>query len=573
MTKKKVDPAPTEEAAAPTEEAEAAKAAMIDSIVSEVVGSVADAAVERRMRRLEVPFAAATLLHDVSRALQLCFVERDEGDDVANDPSWEADVEPLPAPIDTWATGVVPIKARRSVERDDAVSVAAESVRSFGMGGRSSRRGRKGEADAASAGSSQAHIIVREPEVRPPDAPPETDWSAAFISGSDPMAEEAGEPSEAEQQALLLFEQRVAKRRDRQLRMLKEQHKREERDSKVAKQYRGKNVTFTDQGDIIVVKPIAAGKLPRSAPLKVEFDAEGKLDVKTSPVAKRASVSPSRRGERTSSAASGRGSGRGRNGGPGGFFVGSQSVQPSLMNTIKLTAGVDVAEGGQEREGPQAGRDPAHMSRAAFLAMQDEMVLQSGEGEEDEEEDELGGGRASPSFGDATEGLAARSPSASMSPRAQSRQQSRGASRGASRQGMPDVDPLDGAEYRERARTAGSTLAWEDENEILTGASDWGVNQPRGDVAIPAVPEKPNSRQRQLIHGTRPPPRARPGDSPPGQRKGKRGFLPSVPGAKGAAAGRDVATAKGSLPVQKSNAYGTLAMSKSARSLLEVDRR
>ena len=498
--KKAEEVSPTEEDA-PTEEDEAAKAAMIDSIVSEVVGSVADAAVERRMRRLEVPFAAATLLHDVSRALQLCFVEHDEGDDVANDPSWVADVEPIPAPIDTWATGVVPIKARRSVERDDAASVAADS--SIGMGGgRSSRRGRKGEADAASAETSQqGQIIVREPEVRPPDAPPETDWSAAFISGSDPMADEAGEPSEAEQQALLLFEQRVAKRRERQLRMLKEQRKREERDSKVAKQYRGKNVTFNDQGDIIVVKPIAAGKLPRSAPLEVEFDEEGKSDAKTSPVAKRSSVSPSRRGERTSSAASGRGSGRGRNGGPGGFFVGSQSVQPSLMNTIKLTAGVDVAEAGQEREGPQMGRDPAHMSRATFLAMQDEMVLQSGEGGGGEEE-ELDGGRASPSFGEVTEDLAARSPSASMSPRAQSRQQSRGASRGASRQGLPDVDPLDGAEYRERARTAGSALAWEDENEILTGASDWGVNQPRGDVTIPAVPEKPNSRQRQLIHGT-----------------------------------------------------------------------
>lgn len=567
---------PEEAVATPEELAAAAaeQAAVIGAIVSDVVTGVADAAVERRLRRLEVPFAAATLLHDVSRALQLCFVASDAGDDVACDPSWVADAEPAPAPIDTWATGVVPVKSRRAVPRDatDAVSVA-ESVRSVRGSGRSRKAA---NAEASSPEKDAPQIIVREPEVRAPDPPPDTDWSVAFISGSEPM-QEATPESEAEQQAMRLFEQRATQRRERQMRMLREQRTREERSAKVAKQYRGKLVTFDDNGEIIVVKPIDAAKLPRSAPLGVDFEGEHATKAGKSSSSASASSSSGNSPKRGGTAASRGGANRAHQ---RGFFLGSQSVQPSLMSTIKLVPGVNVAEAGQERRGPEAARDPGHMSRAAFLAMQDEMELNSGAGGAPEMED----ADASPtSPAGSRAGSRASSPTPRMggsaSPRQRESSSPRPASRLLSRQGqggtpgMPDYDPLDGAEARERARTAGSSAAWEDENETLTAASDWGVTQqPEGRPNIAAVPTKPNSRQRKLTHGTRPPPRDRPGHSP----NSKKRFLPSLSGAAAAGSSgtqRDIASASSDLPVSSKNQYGTLTMSKSARSLLDVRRK
>lgn len=49
------------------------------------------------------------------------------------------------------------------------------------------------------------------------------------------------------------------------------------------------------------------------------------------------------------------------------MFQESGTVQPSLLETMRLSSGVQLKEGDQAKHGPEASNDPLRMSRREFM--------------------------------------------------------------------------------------------------------------------------------------------------------------------------------------------------------------
>ena len=76
------------------------------------LGELFDQEQERsRVRRLTYQFAAQHAMGTLDTLVKVLFLQHDEGDQAA-DPSWSAGDEPVPAVVDTWGRGVVPLKRR-----------------------------------------------------------------------------------------------------------------------------------------------------------------------------------------------------------------------------------------------------------------------------------------------------------------------------------------------------------------------------------------------------------------------------------------------------------------------------
>lgn len=100
-------------------------------LLDELIGKTVDDAMERHLKLITFPFAVDKVLSDVMEVLKWACIVHDPGEeDPIHDPSWLLDEEPARVPCDSWARGIIPIRA---INTDKEVYAASQRNRVIGL--------------------------------------------------------------------------------------------------------------------------------------------------------------------------------------------------------------------------------------------------------------------------------------------------------------------------------------------------------------------------------------------------------------------------------------------------------
>lgn len=166
---------------------------------------------------------------------------------------------------------------------------------------------------------------------------------------------------------------------------------------------------------------------------------------------------------------------------PEDVYKEDETLQPSMINTVKLEGGVNLYEGEKERRGPPVDPDPMHMARAEYMLLS-----------------------APP-----PENVPTAEPTANIADLEAEAEALAAAAAAAA--ALADIE-ADEAAAKAAAAAAAALLAAEEErkpkppsepkpdyNQLMTLADDWGKNPVGAREYRPEnPPKKPNQKQRQL---------------------------------------------------------------------------
>ena len=486
---------------------------------------------------------------------------------------WVADAEPIPPPIDAWAPQAIPLRApHRPATRDadlrELEGEGGETKRSAapsegGGTGRSGRRrggGKRRGQEAGAKSSAKTKGAGKEPpkaggkkkkggkagsDMDAGDLPPGTIIPLAVDSASAGSGGAGGAPggggggmggdedanltprSRARIEAIRAIEQKEKAEEDRRLALIREEEEQREKIEKLAKELKGKDYTFDEKGNVILIQPPNPDKLPAlvtSMGIAVHSLEGESMPGRTGPKkggGKKGDPSKGP-GDETKKKKGKRGRKK-KSEGPGEFYRDAVSFQQSILQnpTLALAEGVTIHEGDSSKAGPRRQDDPTRMSRKDFMLHQS--MLESKSISLSPTGADAGGGMEGLLAGAAPVAAAAAG-SQGNAPKAPSRPESEHApgTAGSSAASGLEADPMDGgspkigsgsrgASSRRRgkgARSPGGPVAdgeekraaspVEDPNIALINDPTWGTNVSSGkEWNPPPVPNKADERQQK----------------------------------------------------------------------------
>jgi hypothetical protein len=265
--------------------------------------------------------------------------------------SWECEPEPLPAPLDSWARAVVPMRLPDMRRREVLLARRAAALEQEALRAAAARE--KAEAAAAAAGAAEQSARAGRPGTV--SSRPGTVGSqlATIAEGKDEGGDarqggRASTPAVLSQRAAILasLDRKALAARESAEKELRASADAARRDSAMRKALNGRPFTLDEHGGIIVVEGVDAAALP-AVKRETRVGVEGAEES--------ASPSPSRGAERSSS----RGQGarlqradaaeRERHD-PNSSFYSSSTSQPSLVLGLEATGvepGVRLQEDGR----------------------------------------------------------------------------------------------------------------------------------------------------------------------------------------------------------------------------------
>eukprot|EP00802_Teleaulax_amphioxeia_P005873 Tamp_05877.p1 GENE.Tamp_05877~~Tamp_05877.p1 ORF type:complete len:818 (-),score=285.58 Tamp_05877:401-2806(-) len=293
------------------------------------MGKLFDEEQERsRVRRLTYQFAAQHAMGSLDTLVNVLFLQHDKGDQAA-DPSWAAGDEPMPAVVDTWGRGVVPLKPRLK-------PLTEKELQQGGDGSRpTSARSRASKTSAATGGGMGTAKKKEEKkgkkeekkkeEKKPPEEMSTEDKLRAFLKAKNDEAQAKAKKAREYTETVQKME--------RQIKSLTS---------------RGQNFTMDYKGEVIMVNEIPGDKIPGP-----------NVSVKSA-----LAMAPKPPQDPKFNAAAGGGAAPNKK-----FFTPSDTVQPPAVESHVLSTGVVLKEGGQTREGPPRAKDSLHMTRKEYTAI------------------------------------------------------------------------------------------------------------------------------------------------------------------------------------------------------------
>ena len=182
--------------------------------------------------------------------------------------------------------------------------------------------------------------------------------------------------SRARIEAIRAIEEKEKAEEDRRLALVREEEEEREKIEKLAKELKGKDYTFDDKGNVILIQPPNPDKLP--ALVTSMGIAVHSLEGESMP----GRAGPKKGGGKKGDLLKGHGGDdkkkkakRGRkkkSDGPGEFYRDAVSFQQSILQnpTLALAEGVTIHEGDSSKAGPRRQDDPTRMSRKDFMLHQ-----------------------------------------------------------------------------------------------------------------------------------------------------------------------------------------------------------
>ena len=348
------------------EETEEQKVQVVEEIFEAILQAVHAAAYENYLKRREIPFTVDHVLDTLETLVAFSFSEPDTCESLEHLEAMSkmAATEPLPAPIDSSAPGMVPTKAIEITTKTDIFeSINGEGSRLPSESGRSKTRsvrsktyrsvgskrsqGRDGAGGQRKRGKAPDYIIhIEEDDPFDQHRRP----SAATLKLQDEETPREG-PLEVEQDA----EKKKALEEEKRAEL--------DRQRKLAKELDGKEYAVDHAGNVIIVKAVNGDKLPKNRiePPHALKPAELEDEVKQPERKKLQSDQATRLNSAGSETeANNR------------YYKSAVSFQQQILKNpeLRIEAGVHIKEGGLGRAGPKRTHDARQMSRERFLAHQ-----------------------------------------------------------------------------------------------------------------------------------------------------------------------------------------------------------
>jgi hypothetical protein len=277
--------------------------------------------------------------HALQAVMDIFLLEPDLGEgDISRNPSWRADAEPVPAPLDAWSRGAIKLKEKKALGPRMLSPPASEAGSVHGGSRPSSSSSRRGS--TSKAGGPPAAPMGTVPEVNKQGIPvaksrdpPSQDKAAGKVEKLMTLSEEA--------HARKAVDEREDFRRLEELRS----------------SMRGRDYTTDAAGNIIPVDSVVPERLPPyklypGIGLRTGEDAALPPHKKGSKAAKDGSKGAGARGVRVELGAS--------------KYKPLTSLQPPLMETMQVREGITLREADAVKEGGSRPADPERMSRKDF---------------------------------------------------------------------------------------------------------------------------------------------------------------------------------------------------------------
>ena len=344
MPKKAPDPEPDEEPEPEPEPEETPEEKQ--ALATEILHGMADEVVAERVRDDAArPLAVVDVLAETMHVLSHRFTHHDEGSSVEaqQGATWNMEEEPVPAVLDTWARGSVPVKIRpklkvEEIEDDDAMGTTAMST---GRSMRSARsRGSRASGSRASqrsaAGSDKEEKIVvahaRPVENKRPNK-------------QEMLARNAWDELKAKEAAVAAIEAAYADERARIKGVLEE--------------LKGTGYGYNHKGEIIMLESVNTERLP-SQDVNLRVGLWSEADLEPSPPEKgRRKDKNKKKGVRNPPVAAEQ----------SGSITTAGALQGPVADTINMGVGTVLRSGENEKRGPPRAKDPMRMSRKDYAKM------------------------------------------------------------------------------------------------------------------------------------------------------------------------------------------------------------
>ena len=466
-----------------------------------------------------VPYISHRTLRDVVSMVNWLNLVRDKGEPEGQRASnWYVDEEPALVSVDTWASGAVQVRQKKSMyvpltTRDESTLPGGDDGKATSQAGTARTRGSKRPGSRMSkgtrattrtgaggkGGSKNAEQLLSERIITLTNEQLgiREEGTGGPISGSD------GKPKVTKEERARLRAIRDMERAERAILKRIEDEKQRKIDEQIAhetmmKELKGKEWTLDRNGKVIIIRPPNPSKLPSyvNEPdiLVSSTGAEGGSGGAGSGRDGGVSRSQTPSGESPK-----RGGGSPKKGGKRRkqqdmdaeqFYRESVSQQPSLVQVMDLQTGVTLTEGEAKKAGPRHEENPKRMTRSAFL-MHQTVVENPAENETRPMGESTTGGTGGGTGGSK---LGAGTTTATMvtSPEMEAKLAS----------AMADVDMMVGARALSSAMSSIDGDDVDDENIRLINAADWGANPAQQrDANKPPLTHKPTERERFLVLG------------------------------------------------------------------------
>uniref|UniRef100_UPI00358F2580 uncharacterized protein C2orf81 homolog isoform X2 n=1 Tax=Myxine glutinosa TaxID=7769 RepID=UPI00358F2580 len=98
---------------------------IVMDIMDELMSRTMDRCYKVYIERQLFPYMANWVKEAVLQVVECRFIVHDGEKDIAEDPTWQEDSEPIPCAIDSWATGAVPIQ---NSDSDPIINLVVEEI-------------------------------------------------------------------------------------------------------------------------------------------------------------------------------------------------------------------------------------------------------------------------------------------------------------------------------------------------------------------------------------------------------------------------------------------------------------
>ena len=473
-------------------------------VIESYIQDCSDALNVEYLKTLEGPYAAGYVLNEMLDLAQWNFLQRDQGEseESLREFYMDKDTEPDPCPIDTWARGMIPVKAKSvsTLTSEQSRPGTVESRASYapsesGKSKRSVRSRRPGTNRSARSGKSGGSRAGS----RGKKGGGKKDKTKEYIISLEPLDNEgrktiASRTLSAEQKQHLKriadLERKEKEQKELTRKREEQQRMEKERLIKLEQEVKGKQYFVEEDGTVVIVKKPDIKKLPprfKETKFRVEIGSDPTLAAKDD-------KDESKEGNKSRGSRKNRGK-RGRkkkkkqpkaekSDQEEPFFAKTHSfTQRVSENNIKLRPGVTLIEAGKELKGPPIKADPDRMTRTEYDKMH--KIL----------EEQAMNRTASPQ-----PDLASPEGNEEENERPNSPQQPGFLNEGPSPRDI--IDPVDEHDADARpdspdraVKTPPPVNSPQDPNLLLTEDPAWGQSAPAS-FTPGAIPKKPNSRQR-----------------------------------------------------------------------------
>jgi len=321
-----------------------------------VVDRSAKTLYENYIAEREIPFAAGCVLVDVFDVVRTAFLKRDGGNlKPEADTSWVAEKEPQSTQCDTWARGAVVVKKKRAVKAGKGEEPKQKSNYSFrrqsaATKGKSKKKDKLEDFDDDDEAED---VLIR--TVGTPTDPLEIGLKRRNGDDKELTATEIANAKELQE-----IEDKEAAERERRKRMLDQEKAEIESHEKLVKELKGKDYTFDQNGNVILITPMSKDSL---RPLQLN------LGVSVTNLLNDDEVSQKKPRKRKGNKKKTGGNQHTMDAGSIGYFT-SSVLQPSILSSVSLNPGVDIMEGEKKKTGPRRKPAKQKMSRSDFLSHQ-----------------------------------------------------------------------------------------------------------------------------------------------------------------------------------------------------------